>query len=433
MITDTQDGHPPPLSAARAAAYERALPGQSPYQQRLASVRAAANPLFEAAAPLLRALSDIPSRLDPEGGYLLRRLLDREVLRFQSLCKDAQIRHEHHIAASYAMCTAIDEAAGSTDWGGGRQGEVGLWSGDQLAIRFHGDNKGGDKVFLLLGRLAASPQQHIDLIEVLYALLGLGFEGRYGAGGASDARRQLDTVRHRIFFLLAAARAEVPVALSPHGRGPGAKQSRPGHARRLFGPMRTVPLGWATGLYLLVLGGLFTAYRLQLDGRSQQVLAAIHAMGALQPPARLADVHPLRLKALLEDEITRGLVSVDEDETHSAVSFRGDGMFAPGQAHIGPGLLPTMAKLAQQLNEVAGKVEITGHSDDQPIRTPEFPDNQHLSLQRASAVAAALQAAGVDKARLTVTGRGDTQPLADNQTAAGRARNRRVDLVLQSR
>ena len=410
----------------------RPLPEESPYQARLEAVLASANPLLEASQPLLRALADMPQELVAPDGWLLRRLLDREVLRLHNLCGDAHIRHEHGVAASYALCTAIDEAAASTGWGGGVDRDVGVWSSDQLAVRFHGDNKGGDKLFLLLGRLAAAPQQHIDLIELLHAILGLGFEGRYGAGGGADARRQLDTVRHRLFVLLSAARGEVQPPLSPHGVPKAAR--RPGLFRGLgraavFRPLKTVPIGWACTLYALALMTLFIVFRLQLDERSRRVLADIHAIGALHAPAAPM-ARALRLKALLQAEIARGEVNVEEDERHSAVSFRGDGMFVAGQARLNPRMQPLVDKLARELNEVAGKVQITGHTDDQPIHTREFPDNQHLSRQRAQTVADALQSGGVDAARLLATGLGDAQPVADNRTVAGRARNRRVELVL---
>jgi len=419
-----------PGGSAREAAYARGLPDELAYQSRLEAVRAAEHPLMEAAMPLLRMLSEMPHHLSVHEGHLLRRLLDREVLRLHNLCSDAQIRHEHCVAASYALCTALDEAAASTDWGGGGgKGDVGPWSSDQLAVRFHGDNKGGDKLFLLLGRLAANPQQHLDLIDVLYAILGLGFQGRYGAGSGADARRQLDTVRHRLFVLLSAARGEVPAGLSPQGRPAAAAGA--GGATTGLRPMRTVPIAWACTLYAMVLAALFVWYRTQLDTRSSQVLAGIQAVGALQPPAG-AGHGALRLKALLQAEIARGEVGVEEDERHSAVSFRGDDMFGAGQARLNPRTLPLIAKLARELGEVAGEVQITGHSDDQPIRTPEFPDNRHLSRQRAQAVADALQAGGVESARLKVTGLGDAEPVADNRTAAGRARNRRVELVLLS-
>lgn len=86
--------------------------------------------------------------------------------------------------------------------------------------------------------------------------------------------------------------------------------------------------------------------------------------------------------------------------------------------------------VAEEINQVSGSVKVTGHSDNQPIRTREFPNNQVLSEKRAAAVAAALQGAGVVASRLQIEGRGDTMPISDSATAAGRARNRRVDIVV---
>lgn len=401
---------------------EVVLPSGLPQAQRLASVLAAANPLFEAAMPLLRLRAELPSELGPHGVSLLNRLLEREVQNFQALCTAAKIRHEYLVAASYALCTALDEAATSTEWGGGDGGEqVGVWSNHQLAMRFHGDNRGGDKVFLLIGKLAASPQQHMDLIEVVHAILCLGFEGRYGAGLASEGRRQLETIRHRLFVLLSTARGEVPARVSPHTHA--ASKGR-------FRALRIIPLRGVCGVLLLVLAGLFCNYKIQLGRRDAEVLAQLKALVTLQAPVLVARVRPMRLKSLLEAEIERGTVTVDEDETRSAVSFRGDEMFAPGQARLNPRTVPLIGKVAHEINELPGRLVVNGHSDDQPIHTPEFPDNEHLSAARANAFAIALQAEGVEKSRLQVQGLGATQPLADNRTVSGRATNRRVELIL---
>ncbi|MBO9513179.1 MAG: OmpA family protein [Variovorax sp.] len=105
-------------------------------------------------------------------------------------------------------------------------------------------------------------------------------------------------------------------------------------------------------------------------------------------------------------------------------------MFVPGQAQVNAKLLPTIAKVANEINEVSGTVRITGHSDNRPIKTREFPDNQTLSEKRAAAVAEVLKSSGATPDRLSVEGKGDTQPLADNATPAGRARNRCVDIVV---
>ncbi|WP_280816448.1 type VI secretion system protein TssL, long form [Variovorax sp. TBS-050B] len=398
------------------------LAAEPSMQARLAAVKAAENPLLEAAQPLLRALADMPADLEGEDCIkVMSRLLEREVVSFQTLCSDAQIRHEHVVAASYSLCTALDEAANSTAWGGAKGEEgAGAWAGRQLAARFHGDTKGGDKFFLLVGRLAATPQEHIDLLELMYIILGLGFEGRFSHGGGTNARRQLETIRHRLLTLLTPARGDVPHDLSPHWKGVGAGK---------FRLLRSIPVWVTASLVALALVALFSWYKYQLLHRSRQVEAHIRAVGAMQPPPK-PPRKPLRLKELLSEEIARGTVSVDEDENRSIVSFKGDDMFVPGRARLNPKILPVIAKAASEINEVSGTVQVTGHSDNQPIRTREFPDNQVLSEKRADAVAEVLKANGVAVARLKVEGRGATMPIADNATAAGRSRNRRVEIVV---
>lgn len=394
------------------------LVSESSTQERLTAVAAAQNPLLEAAQPLLRALADMPAALESDGVALFHQLLEREVAAFQSICTTAQVRHEHVVAASYALCTALDEAANSTPWGGGQGGEAGIWAGQQLAAKFHGDTKGGDKFFLLVGRLAASPQEHVDLLEVLYQILGLGFEGRFST--AANGRRQLETVRHRLFSLLGNARGDVPSDLSPHWKGVGAGK---------FRLLRSVPV-WVTGSVLtLILFGLFAWYKYQLLQSSADLQQRIAAIGRLRPPPA-PPVKPLRLKELLASEIERETVSVDEDERRSIVTFKGDEMFVPGQARLSARILPVLAKVADEINQVSGTVQITGHSDNQPIRTREFPDNQVLSEKRAQAVAEVLTGKGVVPSRIQTEGRGATVPIADSTTAAGRARNRRVDIMV---
>jgi type VI secretion system protein ImpK len=385
---------------------------------RLAAVKAAQNPLLEAAQTLLRALADMPAQLDADSVAVLHRLLEREVTTFQALCNDAKIKHEHVVAASYALCTALDEAANSTAWGGGRDGDAGVWAVRQLAAQFHGDTKGGDKFFLLVGRLAASPQEHTDLLELMYQILGLGFEGRFST--ETNGRRQLETIRHRLLTLLASARGDVPNELSPHWKGAGAGK---------FRLLRSIPVWVTVALLALALLGLFAWYKYQLLHTSEDVQQRIAAIGQMRPPPA-PPVKPLRLKELLSAEIARGTVSVDEDDRHSAVTFKGDDMFVPGQARLSARSVPVLTKVADEINQVTGTVQVVGHSDNQPIRTREFPDNHVLSEKRAAVVAQVLQDKGVSPSRLKIEGRGDTVPIADNATAAGRARNRRVDIVV---
>lgn len=434
LATFGSSGHPGDVDAYAGkgdveedaqAEYRRSLPSVAgpPMHSRLAKVRLARNPLLEAAQPLLHALADMPDLLDAGQVDHFHRLLTREVLSFQSLCNSAQVRHEHAVGASYALCTAIDEAAHSTPWGGAAAGGMdgaGVWAGRQLAVAFHDDARGGDKVFLLIGRLVAGADEHIDLLELLYFILGLGFEGRYAT--AANGRRQIETIRHRLFGLLSASRGEVPNALSPQWQGVAAGR---------FRQLRVVP-PWLTALVAtLILSALFGVYKYKLLAFQADTVRRIAAIGAMQPTVIPApSTHALRLKELLSAEIGRGTVSVQEDALQSVVTFRGDEMFVAGQSRLNARSLPVLAKVAAEIGQVAGTVRVVGHSDNRPIRTSSVPNNQTLSERRAAAVAAVLEVEGVEHVRLKVEGRADTEPVADNATPSGRARNRRVDIVV---
>ena len=109
--------------------------------------------------------------------------------------------------------------------------------------------------------------------------------------------------------------------------------------------------------------------------------------------------------------------------------IKGDGFFEPGAAVVAPGFRPLLPSIGQALATLPGKVLVSGHTDNQPIRTMRFPSNWHLSKERAEVVRAEL-ANQVEPARLRAEGLADTQPIADNATPAGRARNRRVEVTL---
>ncbi len=113
----------------------------------------------------------------------------------------------------------------------------------------------------------------------------------------------------------------------------------------------------------------------------------------------------------------------------STVLIKGDGFFEPGSAEIASLYRPLLPRIGQALATLKGRVVVAGHTDNQPIRTARFPSNWHLSQERADVVRTELGKL-VESARLRAEGRADTQPLVDNGTPAGRARNRRVEITL---
>ena len=84
--------------------------------------------------------------------------------------------------------------------------------------------------------------------------------------------------------------------------------------------------------------------------------------------------------------------------------------------------------------EIIGKLRIVGHTDSIPVqRTNPFQSNQGLSEARARKIAELLVAAGVPRDLISAEGRAATEPIADNGTKDGRARNRRVEIIVQKR
>ena len=385
-------------------------------EARLSQIVDTRNPFLVAAGPLLRALADMPEGLDPRGVLGLRTLVEDEVKAFTRVCDQANLRREHTLAVRYALCTALDEAANLQPWGGGKGDQTGPWSEHALLQTFHQEGGGGNTVFLLIGRLAAHPQEHLAVLEVMLHILGLGFMGHYRT--QTDGHRMVETIRNRLYTMVMAGREPISRELSAHWRGVA-----PGKFRLLRG----IPVWMTVSLLSLALFGLYGWFKYQLVNETNIVEKRIRDIGKQMPvPQRL------RLKELLASEIAAGRVNVDETDLASKVTFRGDDMFLPGASQVNPRVGPMLDKTAAGINEVNGTVEVIGHSENQPIKTKEFPDNKTLSDKRAQAVAGMLRQKGVEASRLTTLGEGDTQPLADNATVAGRSRNRRVEIVVKS-
>jgi type VI secretion system protein ImpK len=383
---------------------------------RLDKVKAARNPLLEASRVLLRALADMPEKLASKDAVAaLRLLLEQEMRVFQKLCEQANIRRDHMIGARYCLCTALDEAAMQTEWG--KSGNTGVeWLTSGLATTFHEDRKGGDKVYLLIARLLEDPRDHLDLLEVIYRVLSLGFEGRYRH--ETHGKRKHDAVRERLYNEITAHRGPVPLTLSPHW------QSDVKAKRMTF---YDFPVWITVAVLSVVLLGLFGWFKYELLSRVAQVQKQIANIGQMTPPPAAPAMH---LKQLLKNDVAAGTVSVDEDARHSAVTFRGDAMFEPGGASVKTSMEPLIKKVAGEIAKVPGKVTVLGYTDNIPIRSGQFASNQALSEERATQVMEMLQAAGVPANRLEAVGKGDADPVGENRTAQGRAQNRRVEIVV---
>jgi chemotaxis protein MotB len=107
-------------------------------------------------------------------------------------------------------------------------------------------------------------------------------------------------------------------------------------------------------------------------------------------------------------------------------------LFVSGQAALEPAGLPLLNEVAQLLNvDQSHPITVEGHTDNVPISSSQYPSNWELSTDRATTVVRYLIAQAVKRGRLGAVGYADLHPIDSNATAAGRARNRRVEIVLQ--
>jgi chemotaxis protein MotB len=139
-----------------------------------------------------------------------------------------------------------------------------------------------------------------------------------------------------------------------------------------------------------------------------------------------------KLQVILSEAVAQGLAEVEQEGTKIIVRLTEKGAFPNGGANLNPDALPMIRALRDSINSNKGQVIVTGHTDNRnPPLGGAYPSNWDLSAARAAAVADSLTTLmNIPKERLSVEGMADTIPLNGNASAADRARNRRVEVVL---
>lgn len=133
----------------------------------------------------------------------------------------------------------------------------------------------------------------------------------------------------------------------------------------------------------------------------------------------------------LESEVAAGQIQIEQLRDGLRLDLKEDVLFASGSADVNASGQKVLAKVAQRVESVPHRIEVSGHTDDVPIHTARFPTNWELAAARATGVVRILAQRGVPPARLSAVSLADTAPLADNATPEGRARNRRIEIVLK--
>ena len=391
------------------------------------SVEGGLNPIERAASSLialqtkLAASQDHP---DPEG---LRERVKREIRVFENNARMAGVSPESLYVARYLLCTAIDEAVLNTPWGASSN-----WDMQSLLVTFHKEAQGGVRFFQLLKQLSQDPRGNLDLLELMYVLLSLGFKGQYRH--AENGAATLESIREQLYRDIRQQRGEFERSLSPHWAGVGEG----------YRPLTHYVPWWviasALGVFLLA---VYAVLSFKLSDESAPAYAAIAAVDVeqlpqravrLTPPAPLPVSEPAEPEKKLTDalaaDLSAGLITIEEDALQARIVVRGDGLFSSGSIRVKKDYLPLLNRIAHALQDFQGKVVISGHTDNVPIKTLRFPSNWHLSRARAQAVLEIMGDVVPVGERFEAEGRGDREPLVANTSKANRALNRRVEITL---
>ena len=138
------------------------------------------------------------------------------------------------------------------------------------------------------------------------------------------------------------------------------------------------------------------------------------------------------LRRLLKTEIKEGQIDVESTARTILIRIREKGSFTSGSALLNSSFVGVIDKIANALTQIEGRIAVEGHTDNVPINTFAYPSNWDLSAARSVAVVRRmLDIAPLVPDRVTASGFADTRPQANNVSAEGRARNRRVEIVVK--
>ncbi len=393
----------------------------------MASGMTGMNTLNASATTLFALVSRIRNRAQHPDPEAMRRSVIAEVRGFENRALQARVDAQSVKVARYAICATLDDVVLNTPWG-----STSIWAQQSMVGTFHRETVGGDRFYDLLARLEKDPAQNIDLLEFLYMCLSLGFEGRLRVeqGGAD----QHMNIRQGLARIIRTQRRDVERELSPHWVG----LDKPHRALSAWKPF------WISVAALAaVLCTGFVGLSYALSNSTENLVGQLSVLNpgsvatlkrrsppVIVVPTKDDDSQLKRVEGFLKAEIDEGLVIVFQDANTITVRMNGKGMFGSASDSLQPAFQTPLARVASALNETKGPVIIVGHSDSSPIRTARFKSNMQLSLARAESVLKTIASQLKEPNRLRAEGRAEKEPVASNKSAEGRAKNRRIEVVL---
>ncbi|WP_422527440.1 type IVB secretion system protein IcmH/DotU [Serratia fonticola] len=365
------------------------------------------NPYIAAAMPLLLLVERCRSQAEIRMAEV-RPSVVREMQYLQQNLHKQNFPAEDIYHLSYLCCTYIDGIF------------TGLQSSESfslsLLVEFHRDAWGGEDCFEHLQSYLEAPKQNRLMLEFYDLILSLGFEGKFQM--IEHGTVLLNDLRNRLHSLLYAQNATQSLAIA---------QAVKGAPRRAYVKALKI-LTYGLIACLCVYG----ASAWYLHEQSRKIRSDILAWVPPEPrKINIMETLPNPLSRILNE----GWLEVRKDPRGWLLIFTSDGAFRTGQAQLSEEFLNkrNIERLGEALAPWPGDLEVIGHTDSQPFRNSSSNSNLKLSEARAIVVADKLRESTninqTHQREINAIGRGESEPLADNTTDAGRRRNRRVDIL----
>ncbi|BAV51219.1 type IV / vi secretion system protein, dotu family [Mesorhizobium sp. 113-1-2] len=398
------------------------------------SVRySAANPILAAAAPLLMLfgrlrLIPVERQAEPLADHVTE-----AIDKFDRALEKAGVAEEDARIAKFVLCETADDLIGNLPWP-----RKDTWAQHSMLSQFFHVEPDGTGFFEALNKVLASPEAHYDLLELMHVCLSLGYEGQYRGLTREDSN--LERVRRDVYETLRYFRPRADEDISPRWQG---------LATTMTQSWTRLPLWAIAAAASALLTAAFFALRVFITNEGDATAGELLALNPSTPIAiERASVAPLaepvkvtppaatttqidRIRSALAKDVEAGGLTIGTKGDFIVVEISNVLLFQSGRADAKPEFQPIAADIAAALEPERGPIRIVGHTDNvKPRKSSPFKSNFDLSVARAKAVETMMAPKFSDPSRLTVDGKGEDEPIADNATPEGRAKNRRVDVMI---
>jgi chemotaxis protein MotB len=186
-------------------------------------------------------------------------------------------------------------------------------------------------------------------------------------------------------------------------------------------------------LVTLLLALFIVMYAASDQERAKQIVESFNNGSGVLPGSTAESSEDETAMRFLANPVLLQTAKIRQTDRGLVISLAEAGFFASGDASLSTSSADAIVAIADVLKDSTLPVRIEGHTDSTPISNSRFPSNWELSTARAASVLVRLSELGIGPERLSAAGYAGFQPVEDNSTVEGRARNRRVDVVVLNR